>query len=119
MHRVFAETDIQDVRELLVFNKADAADPLVLARLRRRYPNAIISSATTVRVSGSATRIAQALPRPSLHMDLLVPYTHGEVVHQLHSDETEILAETYEPEGTAMTVLVYPEDKDRYLSYVR
>lgn len=120
VHRVFAETEIQDVRELLVFNKADLADPLVLARLRRRYPNAIISSATTGEgIEELQQAIAQALPRPSLHMDLLVPYTHGDVVHQLHSDETEILAETYEPEGTAMTVLVYPEDKDRYLSYVR
>src|SRR5699024_12317858 len=77
VHRVCAETEIQDVRELLVFNKADVADPLVLARLRRRYPNAIISSATTGEgIEELQQAIAQALPRPSLHMDLLVPYTH-------------------------------------------
>lgn len=120
VHQVFADTDIADTDEIIVFNKADAADPLVLVRLRRRYPNAVIVSAT----SGEGfeeleTAISASLPRPSVHLDLLVPYTDGDVVHRLHSDDTEILAETYEPEGTAMSVVVYPEDKDDYLSYVR
>lgn len=120
VHQVFADTDIADTQEILIFNKTDAADPLVLARLRRRYPNAVLASAA----SGEGfdeleTAIAAALPRPSLHLDLLVPYTDGDVVNRLHSDDTEILAETYEPEGTAMSVVVYPEDKDDYLSYVR
>lgn len=120
VHKVFADTQINDMTEVIIFNKADAADPLVLVRLRRRYPNAVIVSAA----SGEGfveleSTIAAALPRPSVHMDLLVPYTEGDVVHRLHSDDTEILAETYEAEGTAMTVVVYPEDKDQYLSYVR
>jgi len=120
VHQVFADTDIADTQEILIFNKTDAADPLVLARLRRRYPNAVLASAA----SGEGfdeleTAIAAALPRPSLHLDLLVPYTDGDVVNRLHSDDTEILAETYEPEGTAMSVVVYPEDKDDYLRYVR
>src|SRR5699024_8998279 len=47
VHQVFADTNIADIQELIVFNKADAADPLVLARLRRRYPTSIIVSAHT------------------------------------------------------------------------
>src|SRR5690625_5114258 len=106
--------------EVIIFNKADAADPLVLVRLRRRYPNAVIVSAASGEgFAELESTIAAALPRPSVHMDLLVPYTEGDVVHRLHPDDTEILAETYEAEGTAMTVVVYPEDKDQYLSYVR
>lgn len=120
VHQVFGDTDIAGIQELVVFNKADAADSLVLARLRRRYPTAVIVSAATGEGFAELEQaIAERLPRPSVHLDLLVPYTDGEIVHQLHSDDTEILAETYEPEGTAMTVLVYPEDKDHYLSYVR
>lgn len=120
VHQVFADTDIADIAEVIIFNKADAADPLVLARLRRRYPNAIIVSATTGEDFEELEQaIADGLPRPSVHMELLVPYTEGNVVHQLHSDDAEILAETYEPEGTAMSVLVYPDEKDHYLSYVR
>lgn len=120
VHQVFADTNIADMQEIMIFNKADAADPLVLVRLRRRYPNAVIVSAA----SGEGfdeleVAIAAALPRPTVHLDLLVPYTDGNIVHRLHSDDTEILAETYEPEGTAMSVVVYPEDKDDYLSYVR
>ncbi|GAA4471708.1 GTPase HflX [Enteractinococcus fodinae] len=120
VHQVFGDTDIAGIQELVVFNKADAADSLVLARLRRRYPTAVIVSAATGEGFEELEQaIAERLPRPSVHLDLLVPYTDGEIVHQLHSDDTEILAESYEPEGTAMTVLVYPEDKDHYLSYVR
>ena len=120
VHQVFADTQINDMTEIIVFNKADAADPLVLVRLRRRYPNAVIVSAASGEgFAELETAIAAELPRPTVHMDLLVPYTEGDVVHRLHSDDTEILAETYEPEGTAMTVVVYPEDKDQYLSYVR
>lgn len=120
VHQVFADTNISEIHELIVFNKADAADPMVLAGLQRRYPQAIIVSAATGEgFQELEDAIAQGLPRPSVHMDLLVPYTDGEVVHRLHSDDTEILAESYEPEGTALTVLVYPEDKDHYLSYVR
>ena len=120
VHQVFQDTDIADIQELIVFNKADAADTLVLARLRRRYPNAlVVSAATGEGFEELQQAIANGLPRPSVHMDLLVPYTDGDIVHRLHSDDTEILAETYEPEGTALTVLVYPEDKDHYLSYVR
>ncbi|GAA4111831.1 GTPase HflX [Enteractinococcus coprophilus] len=120
VHQVFSDTNIADIQELIVFNKADAADSMVLARLRRRYPNAVIVSAATGEgFKELEAAIAEGLPRPSIHLDLLVPYTDGEVVNRLHSDDTEILAETYEPEGTALTVLVYPEDKDHYLSYVR
>lgn len=120
VHKVFADTQINDMTEVIIFNKADAADPLVLVRLRRRFPNAVIVSAASGEgFAELESIIAAALPRPSVHMDLLVPYTEGDVVHRLHSDDTEILAETYEAEGTAMTVVVYPEDKDQYLSYVR
>jgi GTP-binding protein HflX len=120
VHQVFGDTEIRDIEELIVFNKADAADPMVLARLVRRYPQAVVVSAATGEGFDQLEQaIADRLPRPSVHLDLLVPYTDGEVVHRLHSDDTEILAESYEPEGTAMTVLVYPEDKDHYLSYVR
>src|SRR5690625_781035 len=120
VHQVFNDTDIADIEEVIVFNKVDAADPLVLAPLQRRFPNAVmVSAATAEGFDELQATIAEGLPRPSAHLPQLVPYTDGEIVHRLHSDDTEILAETYEPEGTAMTVLVYPEDKDHYLSYVR
>src|SRR5699024_5272056 len=120
VHQVFADTQINDMTEIIVFNKADAADPLVLVRLRRRYPNAVIvSAASGDGFAELVTAISAELPRPTVLMYLLVPYTEGDVVHRLHSDDSGLLAETYEPEGTAMSVVVYPGDKDQYLSYVR
>src|SRR5699024_10352347 len=64
VHQVFADTDIADIQELILFNKVDAADPLVVARLRRRYPNAVmISAATGEGFRNLEQAIAERLPR--------------------------------------------------------
>jgi len=47
VREVFAEIGANDVPELLVVNKIDAADPLVLNRLRRAAPSAVFVSAAT------------------------------------------------------------------------
>ena len=44
---VMADVDAQDVPELVVINKADLADPLVVDRLRRRERHSIVVSART------------------------------------------------------------------------
>ena len=47
VREVFAEIGACDVPELIVINKADAADPLVLARLQRAEPHSVVVSAKT------------------------------------------------------------------------
>ena len=47
VREVFAEIHADKVPELVVINKADAADPLVLARLRAREPHSVVVSART------------------------------------------------------------------------
>ena len=44
---MLAEIDARDVPEIVVVNKADAADPDVLQRLLRREPHAVVVSART------------------------------------------------------------------------
>ena len=44
---VLADVDAQDVPELVVINKADLADPLVVDRLRRRERHTVVVSART------------------------------------------------------------------------
>lgn len=41
-----------------------------------------------------------------MRLELLVPFTRGDVVSRLHSADAEILAEAYEESGTRLTVLV-------------
>jgi GTP-binding protein HflX len=88
---VLAEIDgIDAVRELVVLNKADVADPETIARMQRREPGAIVVSAHT----GSGLdelrdRVAQLLPRPTAAVDVVVPYTRGDLVSRAH-DEGEV-----------------------------
>ena len=45
VREVFAEIGADKVPELIVINKADAADPMVVARLRQREPHSVVVSA--------------------------------------------------------------------------
>lgn len=104
---VLAEVDAQDVPEIIVINKADAADPFVLERLRQREPrHAVVSARTGEGIEALKETVSEAIPRPNVHMDLLVPYVHGEVVSRLHSWDAEILSTEFTEEGTRLSVLV-------------
>lgn len=91
-----------DVPELLVLNKADLADALTLAALRTRLPGALIVSAHTGEgLRELEERIAQMLPRPDVPVDLVVPYSRGDLVSRFHADG-EIDAVEYVAEGTRL-----------------
>ena len=47
VREVFAEIGADKVPELIVINKADLADPMVIARLRQREPHSVVVSART------------------------------------------------------------------------
>ena len=62
---VLADVDAQDVPELVVINKADLADPLVVDRLRRRERHTVVVSARTgLGMDELQQLIARELPRP-------------------------------------------------------
>ena len=58
VREVFAEIGADKVPEIVVVNKADAADPMVIARLRQREPHLVVVSAKT------GEGIAEALAAP-------------------------------------------------------
>ena len=64
---VLADVDAQDVPELVVINKADLADPLVVDRLRRREKHSVVVSARTGEgIDELRPLIARELPRPAV-----------------------------------------------------
>ncbi|PFG38429.1 GTP-binding protein HflX [Georgenia soli] len=98
-----------EVPELIVLNKADLAGPEDLAALRTRYPGSVAVSARTGEgVEELAARIAELLPRPAEEIDLVVPYSRGDLVSRAHTDG-EILAEEYAEGGTRLHALVPPD----------
>ena len=99
---VLAEVDAQKIPEIIVLNKADAADPAVIARIRAKEPHtAVVSARTGEGIEALEQLIADTIPRPNVPMEVLIPFTHGELVSRLHSPDAEILSETYE-EGLSL-----------------
>ena len=98
-----------DTPELVVLNKADLAEDVALTVLRTTYPGAVIVSAHTGEgVAELKERIAQMLPRPQERVDLVVPFTRGDLVSRVHT-EGEIDVEEYLGEGTHLVARVLPD----------
>jgi len=95
-----------EVPEVIVLNKADLADPGTVAALRTRYPGAVaVSARTGAGIEELRERIAELLPRPTVRVDVLVPYSRGDLVSRAHATG-EVLAEEHTAAGTQLTALV-------------
>ncbi|MBO0842367.1 MAG: GTPase HflX [Nocardioides sp.] len=85
VREVFAEIGAASVPELVVINKADIADPLVIARLLRSEPHSVAVSARTGEGIPEAIKAVEAdLPRPAVDFAALLPYSRGDLLNRLH-----------------------------------
>nr|WP_245534495.1 GTPase HflX [Xylanimonas cellulosilytica] len=76
---------IDAVREVVVLNKADVADPEVIGRIQRREKRTVVVSAHTGEgIAELRHLIADELPRPEVAIDLVVPYSRGDLVNRVH-----------------------------------
>jgi GTP-binding protein HflX len=93
---VLGEIGADKVPEIIVINKADAADPLVLARLKQREPHAVVVSATTGEgIDDVLAQVEDDLPRPGVEFEALLPYARGDLLDRLHQHgEIESLEHT-------------------------
>ncbi|WP_225808408.1 GTPase HflX [Streptomyces spinosus] len=109
VREVIRDVGATDVPEIVVVNKADAADPLVLQRLLRVEKRSIAVSARTGQgIEELLGLIDDELPRPSVEIEALVPYTHGKLVARAHT-EGEVISEEHTAEGTLLKVRVHEE----------
>ncbi|WP_031513054.1 GTPase HflX [Streptomyces sp. NRRL F-5123] len=109
VREVFRDVGALDVPEIVVVNKADAADPMVLQRLLRNEKHAIAVSARTGRgIAELLQVIDDELPRPDVEVEALVPYTHGGLVSRVHAGG-EVLSEEHTGDGTLIKVRVHEE----------
>src|SRR4051812_3700267 len=109
VREVLHDIDALAVPELLVFNKVDAADPEVLPRLRRLAPGAqFVSARTGEGIAALRERIEDLLPRPAIELDLLVPYTRGDLVARVHGG-AEVLDSEHTADGTRLRARVTPQ----------
>lgn len=107
VREVIADLDARRIPEIIALNKADAADPFILERMRQRESNHVIVSARTGEgIDELKQKIADTIPRPSLEVKLLIPYNHGEVISRLHAWDAEIKSTAFVSDGTFVTALV-------------
>ena len=103
---VLRDIDATAVPEIVVINKADAADPMVLARLLRNEPHSVVVSALTGQgIEELLAAIERDLPRPRIEVRALVPYSQGALVARAHRDGVVLSAE-HTGEGTLLHALV-------------
>ncbi|MFE7228276.1 GTPase HflX [Nocardioides sp. NPDC057577] len=85
VREVFAEIGASEVPELVVINKADISDPLVIARLLRAEPHSVAVSAKTGEGIDAAIKAVETdLPRPGVEFSALLPYERGDLVNRIH-----------------------------------
>ncbi len=109
VREVFAEIGADKVPELVVINKADVADPMVIARLRQREPHSVVVSAKTGEgIADALTAVEADLPRPGVAFEALLPYERGDLLNRIHEQgEVELIEHT--GDGTVVSGRVHPD----------
>ncbi|MBX3094762.1 MAG: GTPase HflX [Cryobacterium sp.] len=115
---VIGELGARDIPELVVFNKADLVDDDDRLVLRGLEPHCVFVSAHTGEgIEELDARLAELIPSPSIDVELLVPYEHGEVVSNLY-DNALVLSVTHVEAGTRVHALVSPEQEASLRTYL-
>ncbi|WP_456697394.1 GTPase HflX [Aeromicrobium sp. P5_D10] len=119
VREVFADVNATEVPEIIVINKADAADPIVLQQLLSREPHAIVVSALTGEgIDELLSAIEADLPQPASRVDVVLPYSRGDLLNLIHT-QGEIESLDHEAEGTHVVARVHgalAAELERYAS---
>nr|WP_307845403.1 GTPase HflX [Planomonospora sp. ID67723] len=109
VREVFSDIEgARDIPEIVVINKADAADPVVLAQLTAREKHTVVVSARTgAGIDGLRAVIERELPRFDQEVRMLVPYQRGDLISRAHK-EGEVLGVEHTGDGTILHARVLP-----------
>jgi GTP-binding protein HflX len=103
---VIDEIGGKEIPEIIAINKVDIADPEVIMEILRKEPNSYAFSVRTgFGIEGLLQAIETSLPRPSVEINIVIPYDRGDLIHAIH-ESGEIFSEQYLPEGTSIHALV-------------
>lgn len=106
VREVLTEVGAGDVPELVVINKADAADRIALEGLQlSERQSVIVSAATGDGIDELLAEVERLLPRSQREVTAVIPYDRGDLVSRVH-DEGEVLAVGHNGDGTELTARV-------------
>jgi len=109
VREVLADVDAASVPELVVFNKSDLASEQVIARLLATEPGSVaVSARTGAGLDSLADALHAMLPDPGELVDVVIPYTRGDLVARVH-ESGEVLQVEHTDAGTRLRAHVSPE----------
>ncbi|SDT77965.1 GTPase HflX [Actinoplanes derwentensis] len=109
VREVLSEVGADQLPELLVINKLDAADEETVLRLKRAWPDAIFVSARSgAGIPELHQAIADRLPRPAVELRVLIPYDRGDLVARVHRSG-QVLQSRHLDDGTELLARVDEE----------
>jgi GTPase len=115
---VLREIGADDVPELIVFNKADAADLDVAKRLVQSHPGSALVSAESGEGIGRLLELVGDRLREMTHVvELVVPYDRGDVVAAIHR-AGEVVSESHDEDATRLWARIRPDDLGRFREFV-
>jgi GTP-binding protein HflX len=108
VREVLGQIGAGQVPELVVINKADEADPIVLDGLRLAERASVVVSARTGQgIDDLLREMDPMLPRQDQEVCVVVPYARGDLVSRVHA-EGEVLAVRHGQDGTELAARVSP-----------
>ncbi|HSJ27707.1 MAG TPA: GTPase HflX [Acidimicrobiia bacterium] len=114
---VLDEIGAEEIPELLVFNKIDAADPAALGRLRNIHPDAaFISARNGDGVDELLRMVAERISADSIVLRLQIPYSRSDLIASAHR-VGEVLVEKHEDTGTVIEVRLRGADSGQFAEY--
>jgi GTPase len=109
VREVLASIGAGDVPEIVVVNKADAADPVQVKAVEANEQDCVVISARTGAGLGELlAAIDRQLPRRDQQVSVVLPYRRGDLLARAHQ-EGEVLAVRHGADGTELTARVPPE----------
>lgn len=106
---VLSDLGVGERPELVVLNKADIADPEVVRAMRRRDPDLVVCSARTGQgIDELLDAIDNALPLPPVEVDVVIPYSRGDLLNRVH-EYGEVSTMEHLAAGTHVVALVDAE----------
>jgi GTPase len=106
VREVLAEVGAEKLPELIIMNKADIADPLIVARVMRNEPGAMLVSAHSGEgIAQLLAHLDDVLPRPDVSVDVVVPFDQGSLVSAVFQ-HGEVLSQEHTENGTHLIARV-------------
>jgi GTPase len=106
VRKVLSDIDAHKIPELVVINKADAADPFVIDRIKLHEKNSIaISALTGEGIPELIALIEQQLPYPQIDIKATIPYDRGDLLARAYR-EGNVLSRTDTEVGTVIIAKV-------------